>query len=129
MIGKLIVASVVLASLALVAVIQTTNPSSIGPVGLLAVFFLLYVIVFGCFVEILYTASRGIAWLSRRFMTSRPPAVLSLKRSIYFSSVVALGPIMLLAMKSIGSLGPYEIGLVGFFLLIGILYVSKRAPR
>lgn len=129
MLGRILVGIVVAAVLALAFVIQTSNPSEIGPVGLLAVFFLLYVIIFGALTELILVGTRVIAWTGRHVVLKRPFEAFSLKRSMYFASVIALAPIMLLAMQSIGSLGPYEFGLVAMFLMVGILYITRRAPR
>jgi len=93
----------------------------------MAVFFLLYVIVLGILTELLWIGSFALASVGRRFTSKRPPGRLSLQRSYYFSTVLALGPIMALAMQSIGSFGPYEALLVGAFLAVGTLYVSRRS--
>lgn len=127
MLGRIIVGSTVLAAVLLTVVLQTTSPSSIGPVGLLAVFFLLYIVVLGCVTELLFTGSKMLSWLASKLMTRRPLQNLTVKRAYYFSSVLALVPIMMLAMQSIGSLGPYELLLVVIFMTIGIVYVAKRS--
>ena len=127
MLGKVIVTSTLIASVLLIILLQTTNPSTAGPLGLMAVFFLLYVIVLGIMTELLWIGSFALASVGRRFTSKRPPGRLSLQRSYYFSTVLALGPIMALAMQSIGSFGPYEALLVGAFLAVGTLYVSRRS--
>ena len=111
----------------LAIILQTTSPSTIGPVGLLAVFFLLYIAVLGVVTWLLWLTSKTFAFIGRRIMTRRPPQSLSLARSYYFSSVIALAPVMMLAMQSIGSLGVYEIILIVIFLGVGILYITKRS--
>ena len=126
--GKILALFTISAALVLVVVLQTTNPSTIGPVGLLAVFFLLYVIIMGCFTELIYVASKCVHWIGKKVMIKRPPVAMSVTRSWYFASLYALAPIILLAMQSVGSLGAYEGLLVGVFLIIGTLYISKRAP-
>lgn len=127
--GKIIALITVLAGFILLVVLQTTNPSTIGPVGLLAVFFLLYVILMGCMTGLLYASSHLAHWLGRRLRTKRPPMKFSTERAWYFGSLLAFAPIMLLAMQSVGSLGIYEVALVALFLIIGGLYISKRAPK
>ena len=127
MFGKIIGITTALAGVLFIIVIQTTKPSTIGPVGLLAVFFLLYVWLLGLITLMLWLSARGIAKISRPFTTKKPLEALSLQRSYYFSSVIALGPVMMVAMQSIGSLKLYEVGLIVIFLLVGILYVAKRS--
>lgn len=127
MLGKVIATSTVIATILLIVLLQTTNPSTVGPLGLLAVFFLLYVIMLGVITELLWVGSRFIQTVGKRFTSKRPPSRLSLQRSYYFSTVLALGPVMALAMVSIGSFGIYEIILIGVFLAVGTLYVSRRS--
>lgn len=127
MLGKVIATSTVIATIALIVLLQTTNPSTAGPLGLLAVFFLLYVIVLGAMTEILWVGSRFVQVVGKRITSKRPPGRLSLQRAYYFSTVLALGPVMALAMTSIGSFGVYESILIIVFLVVGTLYVSRRS--
>ena len=129
MLGKVIAASTAIAAIMLIILLQATSPSTVGPLGLLAVFFLLYVIVLGAVTELLWVGSRVVQTVGRRITSKRPPGRLSLRRSYYFSSVLALGPVMALAMQSIGSFGIYEMLLITVFLAVGILYVSRRSAR
>jgi hypothetical protein len=129
MLGRAIAASTVIAGILLIVLLQTTSPSTVGPLGLLAVFFLLYVIMLGAITELLWVGSRAFQAVGRRFTSKRPPGRLSLSRSYYFSTVLALGPVMALAMQSIGSFGVYEMVLIGAFLAVGTLYVSRRSSR
>ena len=109
--------------------LQTTNPSTVGPLGLLAVFFLLYIIILGALTEVLWVGSHMIQIVGRRFTSKRPPGRLSLQRAYYYSTVLALGPIMALAMVSIGALGFYEMLLIAVFLAVALLYVSRRSSH
>lgn len=127
MLGRVIVLSSVAAVILLTIILQTTTPSMIGPVGLLAVFFLLYIAVLGIVTWLLWITSRATAYIGRRIMTRRPPQSLSLSKAYYFSSVITLAPVMMLAMQSIGSLGVYEVILISVFLGVGILYIAKRS--
>lgn len=129
MLGKIIAISTVTAGIILIIMLQMTNPSTVGPLGLLAVFFLLYVVLLGATTELLWIGSRLIQIVGRRFTSKRPPGRLSLKRAYYFSTVLALGPTMALAMLSIGSFGIYEMLLITVFLLVACLYVSKRSSH
>lgn len=129
MLGKIIAGSTVIAGIILIIMLQMTNPSTVGPLGLLAVFFLLYIIMLGVFTEALWLGSYGLQVVGRRFTTKRPPGRLSLARAYYFSTILALGPIMALAMQSIGSFGLYESVLIAVFMAVGILYVSRRSSR
>lgn len=129
MVGKAIVISTAIAAVLLLLILQTTNPSTAGPLGLLAVFFLVYVIILGAITEMLWLGSRVFQVIARRFTSKRPPLRISLSKAYYLSTVLALGPVMALAMQSIGSLGLYEILLIVAFVAISLLYVSRRSPR
>ncbi|MES2876723.1 MAG: hypothetical protein V4678_04625 [Patescibacteria group bacterium] len=129
MLGKVIAASTVIAGIILIIMLQTTNPSTVGPLGLLAVFFLLYVIILGAMTEVLWVGSKVIQTVGRRFASRRPLGRLSLQRAYYFSTVLALGPVIMLAMISIGSFGIYELLLIVVFLGVALLYVSRRSSR
>ncbi len=129
MAGKTIVISTALAAVTLLLLLQTTSPSTAGPLGLLAVFFLIYIITLGITTELLWVGSRIFQAVARRFTSKRPPGRLRLAKAYYFSTVLALGPVMALALKSIGSLGLYESILIIIFTAIGILYISRRSSR
>jgi uncharacterized membrane protein len=126
MLGKIIAISTSIAGVLLIVMLLSTSPSGAGPLGLLAVFFLLYVVALGAVTELLWVGSKLVARASRPVTSRRPIQPLSLARAYYYSTVVALAPVMLLAMASIGSLGFYDVVLVLAFLAVGILYISKR---
>jgi hypothetical protein len=129
MLGKIIAASTVIAGIILIIMLQLTNPSTVGPLGLLAVFFLLYIVILGALTELLWVGSHMVQAVGRRFTSKRPPRKLSLQKAYYYSSVLALGPIMSLAMLSIGSFGFYEMILIIVFLAAALLYVSRRSSH
>ena len=125
MFGRFVTVVTLAAMIALLLVVQSTNPATVGPVGILAVFFLLYIIFVG-------TCTWGIHGISvllsvaLQSVRKSPPSVIPHAKAYYYGSVIALGPIMLLAMKSVAEVGVYEIGLVAFFLIISVFYVKKR---
>ena len=129
MLGKVIAASTVIAGIILIIMLQVTHPSTVGPLGLLAVFFLLYVIMLGAMTELLWVGSKVVQAIGRKVTSKRPPGRLSLQRAYYFSTVLALGPVMALAMLSIGALGVYELVLIMVFLAVATLYVSRRSAH
>ncbi len=126
MVGRIISLGSFGALTALFLLLASTTPSDIGPIGLLAVFFLLYVALMGGVTFLLWWGSRIATWVAKPLASKRPLQRLSVSRSYYYSSVLALAPVMMLAMQSIGSLGLYEVVLVLIFLTIGVLYIAKR---
>lgn len=118
--------SAVLATLVLIFVVETTTPSSLGPLGILGVFLLTYIILLGIISWILIALNRLILRFAKIIRTRKPIARMSFLRSYYFASVVSIGVVMLLAMGSVKSLGVYEIVLVIIFIIISTFYIAKR---
>jgi len=126
MLGRVITISSFVAAILLILLLSNTTPTTVGPLGLLAVFFLLYVLLIGFFTVLLWVSSGIMARISDIVTTRKPLRVLSLSKCYYLASIIALGPVMMLAMKSIGSLGIYEILLVSIFLIVAIFYITRR---
>jgi hypothetical protein len=125
---KILLAVASLVSLCLLIVLlNTTAPVTAGPFGILAVFLFAYLILLLFIAYSLHFVSMFAAHLSVSFVSRRPLEVLSLKKSYYFSSVISAAPIMMVAIQSVGSVDLYGLLLVTLFVLIGCLYVSKRA--
>lgn len=120
------IASVIAVTL-LVVIFQTTVPAAIGPLGILFVFVLMYVLTLGVLTFLIF----GLGNFLQRFVTSllvtkKPFQALSLTRSYYFSSVISLAPVMLIGIHSVGELGFYDVLLVLIFVAISCVYVAKR---
>lgn len=107
--------------------LNTTNPSTAGPLGVLAIFILMYMLVLGALTFLLAAGSRLWARVAAGFAVARPIQPLSLRRSYYFASILALAPIMILAMNSVGEVGIYDLLLVALFATIATIYVAKRS--
>jgi len=126
MFGRILTVVTLGAMIALLLTVQGTNPSNVGPVGILAVFFLLYIIFVGVFTWSIHGGSVAFRAIAGSLQSKKPVYVIPMGKSYYYGSVIALGPIMLLAMKSVANIGIYEIALVTFFILISLFYVQKR---
>lgn len=126
MLGKSLTLITLAAAIALLFIMQTTNPTSAGPAGILAVFFLSYVVIFGCLTRVVHATSWLVAKLSKPARLRRPIKPMSLAHAAYIASIGAMAPIMLMAMNSIGKLGVYEVMLVVVFVVLGVFYVEKR---
>lgn len=90
------------------------------------VFLCLYVMLFSALTFLIWGVQRIVVKLLSPFTVRRPMQPLSLSRAYYFSSVLSLGPVMLVGMQSVGGVGVYESGLVILFTLIGCIYIAKR---
>lgn len=126
MLGRVLTISLILASMLLVIVLQTTTPATIGPLGILFVFVLMYVSVLCVLTFLLFIASRTVARLSSTMTVRRPLQSISLVKSYYFSSVVALAPVMFIGMQSVGEVGFYDVVLIIVFIIISCIYIAKR---
>lgn len=126
MLARVIAISFVAATMLLIILLQTTTPSTIGPLGILIVFILMYVSALGVLTFLLFMGSRLIARASRGVVTRRPVQPLSLGRSYYFSSVLALAPVMVIGMQSVGKVGVSDVALIVLFMTISCIYIAKR---
>jgi len=124
-----IVATVSVVSLAILLLLITfTTPATAGPLGLLVIFISAYVFLVGVMSFFLFGISRLVVSFSTSLMTSRPLYPLPFKRAYYYSTVLAMAPVMLIGLQSVGSVGLYEVVLVLAFEVIACVYISRRIP-
>jgi hypothetical protein len=126
MLGRVIAISSVLAMVVLFILWQNTTPSTIGPLGVLFVFVLMYVSVLGVLTFLLFGLNKIIVKLSTSVTVRKPMSRMTLGRSYYFASVMALAPVMIVGMQSVGEVGLYELLLVVLFVGIACIYIAKR---
>lgn len=113
---------------ALFVIFNTTDPVSIGPIGILAVFVLVYFLCLDLIFICLHAMHRLKARLAARGTVAAGPArPAHYRRSYYIASVVAFAPVFLLAMQTIGQLQLRDIALVVVFITIAVFYVAKRS--
>ncbi len=126
MLKQFIATMTVVSAVMLIILFFTTTPSSTGPLGILGFFVLMYLAALGVLTFLFnffnLFASRVLPRKYTRFgMTS-----VSLQKSYYYASVLALVPVMLVAMQSVGQIGIYQILLVVFFIIVAWVYVMNR---
>jgi hypothetical protein len=126
MLGRVVAISSVLAMVVLFILWQNTTPSTIGPLGVLFVFVLMYVSVLGVLTFLLFGLNKIIVKLSTSVTVRKPMSRMTLGRSYYFASVMALAPVMIVGMQSVGEVGLYELLLVVLFVGIACIYIAKR---
>lgn len=126
MLGRLVAITSLVAFTLLVLLLQMTQPASVGPLGILVVFILMYMSVLGALTFLIYGTSRVAARFSSSLTVKRPLQQLSFGRAYYYASVVALAPVMLVGMQSVGEVGIYDILLILIFELIACIYIAKR---
>jgi hypothetical protein len=127
MLGKLISASSIISIVLVAILLQITSPANIGPLGIFVFFILLYVSVLGMLTYLIFCVSQLLVKVPLIMTTAkRGVSPFSLRRAYYFSSVLALAPVMIIGMQSVDEVGIYETLLVVFFTVIACVYISKR---
>jgi hypothetical protein len=129
MLGKFLVVVAILSGIALTIVLNTTTPASAGAFGILIVFILAYLLALSSLTFLLWGISRLVAYVMGIFITRRPVERLSLQRSYFYSTILALAPVIIISLQSVGGVGPYELGLIFLLVIIGCVYVTKRSPN
>jgi hypothetical protein len=127
MLAKLLfVAGLVSAGLLLIVLTMTT-PASSGAFGILAVFLLSYVVLLALLTYVIWLSAKLINKAGREFHLLRKPYSLSFRKAYYYSTIIAIGPVIIVSLQSVGGVGVYEVGLVILFIILGCIYVSRRA--
>lgn len=126
MLGKVLSIGSVVAAIALVFLLNQTTPNEAGPLGVLIIFLLMYVVALAGVTFAVHGGSRLIAKSSAALTVKRPFRAINLKQSYYYASIIALAPVMLIGMQSVSGVNIYDILLVGFFVVIGVVYISRR---
>ena len=120
---------IIVALVGLLVLLEMTNPLQSGPIGILTVLFLLYVVILGVTALLLHFIGRVLVKLSRVVRTRRPLPSISLLHSYYYATIIALGPIMLIGMGSVGKIDFREVLLVILFEIAACIYVRQRLIR
>lgn len=126
MLGKFLIVAAVVSGVALTIILNTTTPANAGAFGILAVFVFAYIFVLSVLTFLIYGLSRIIVFVMAMFVVRKPTQTVSLRRAYYYSTVLAIVPVIIVSMQSVGGIGPYELGLIGLFVVIGFVYVTKR---
>jgi len=118
----------ILSGLVLLLILNATNPLDGGPAAILIVFVLLYILCAGLFFVLLHAGVRIASrlWARRKSINAREWRI-GVHRAYYIASVLAFGPVLLLAMQSVGQLQLRDVFLVIVLLSLAIFYVIKRS--
>ena len=114
MLTRTIATVTVVSALMLGVLLFTTTPADTGPFGILGFFVFMYLTALG----VLTFLFRGLSILAikilpkKRSLPRKDPALLT---AYYYASVVALIPVMIIAIQSVGELAIYQILLIVFF--------------
>ena len=111
----------------LLFIMTTYEPSSVGAPGILAVFFLGYLVILCTLSIFIWMLVYFIGRFRSEIKIFERIQQLSIREIYYYSSVLALAPIIIVSLRSVGEVSFYEISLVVLFEILGCLYVAKRA--
>lgn len=126
MLGRILVTVGVISMAILLYMVNATTPSEAGALGVLTVFLVLYIVSAVLLTFFIYWTNRIIVRVFFADSSVRYLDRLSLKRSYYYGSILALGPVMLISLQSVGRGGIGAFALVGILLAIGLVYVSRQ---
>ena len=114
--------------LVLLSVMNINDPVSAGPGGILLVFIITYLMIVSLLFVMLHW---GVGFVSAqivkrgRSVNARAYRV-GVRKSYYIASVVAFGPVLLLALNSVRQLQATDVLLVVALICLAIFYFIKR---
>lgn len=129
MLGRLLVVVAVISAVAIALILNMTTPASAGAFGILAVFIFAYLMLLSIMTFLLVGVSKFVVTLLKIMGQKRQAERISLQKAYYYATIIALAPVIVVSMQSIGGAGPYELALIGIFVVIGCLYVSRRTAH
>lgn len=112
----------------LLSLLMLTTPATAGPFGLLVIFISAYLSFVGVISFFLFGINRLVVGLGSHFAVKRPLRPMSFRRAYYYSTMLAMAPVMLVGLQSVGAIGVYEVLLVFVFEVIACIYISRRMP-
>ena len=102
------------AIIVILAMINFTTPTSVGPLGVLVFFIMIYIIVF------------GIVNLLVGLFAKASGKKQGKRKDRYLAAMISFGPIMLLLVQSFGSLNLVTGVMIVVFVLLGCFVIKKR---
>ena len=107
-------------------ILSMTNPTAVGPLGVLAFFACAYLFFVCLFFVLIVLVQRITARFVREKNQIQLTNMSSNNKSYYYSTVVALVPVICIGMQSVGGAGLFEIILLLLFEVLACFYVYKR---
>jgi hypothetical protein len=110
----------------LVGLLFFTTPTQVGPLGVLFLFGLVYLVCLGIFTALVWYVSRILVGLSHGRVAAKPLRQVSDKRAYYLGTILAFVPVLILGIQSFGGISFLEFGLVALFTVIASFLVLNR---
>lgn len=114
--------------LILLALLNSLDPVGAGPGGILIIFLLIYLMIASFLFTLLHWGVRVVSSriIKRSSSVTARSRKVSVRRAYYIASIVAFGPVLLLALNTVRQLKLADFLLVIAFVALAIFYVSKR---
>ncbi len=103
-----------LAAVILLTMLNFVTPAGVGPLGVLLLFVLFYILMFGI-----------SFFVVKVFMKATGKQVV--RKSYIYAAVIAFGPILLLASRSLGTVSLLTVGAIIMAVFLACFLVNKRA--
>ncbi|HSE28979.1 MAG TPA: hypothetical protein VLA77_00095 [Candidatus Saccharimonadales bacterium] len=104
--------------LVVVTALNVTSPLVVGPAGILIIFCIFYALIASSVYVILLALGRLIYKMYGKKID---------KKRLYFLSLIfSLAPIFMVALNSLGQLGPIELTLIALLVGLASFYVARR---
>lgn len=126
MLARIVAAITGVSAVMLLVLFFTTTPATAGPLGILSFFVFMYLTALGVLTFLFRAGSVVLSRLTPQGQTRFRASDITLRKSYYYSSVIAAVPVMFIAIQSVGDVGIYQILLILFFAAIAWIYVSNR---
>jgi hypothetical protein len=126
MLHRILIAILAISLLLVVVILNLTTPISAGPFGVLALFVFLYLMSLSIVTFFIFSISLVYSHALKALRVRRPRQHLSLNHSYNYATVIALAPVIFIALSSVGGVGVYEVVLVVIFAIFGCIYIAKR---
>lgn len=123
---KIPVSILVLSAIVIAAVVNITSPSDMGPFGILLFFASAYGFFMGLFYVLLFFLKRVTLRLNISPAKKAGIETVTSLRLYYYSTVIALFPVIYIGMQSMGSVGIFEMALLVLFEILACFFVYKR---
>lgn len=126
MFAKILMVVGVMSVSLLAYILLSVSPVEAGATGVLAVFLLSYIVSVVVLTFLFFLIQKTIVKLLYSDRIGSSVSRVSLKKSYYYGSILALGPVILVSLRSVGKAGAGELVLVVLLMAIGCLYISRQ---
>jgi len=106
----------------LISVLNMSNPLQSGPLVILVVFALLYTLIVSVLSATVHLLGAAIGML-------KPNQAFTLRRVYYVISIVALAPVLFVALNTLGQLDLLETILIAVLVGLGCFYIVRRSEK